>query len=258
LIESRARRRSLDWKAESMSNAKPLATHFEPPARSPSRQVLADLPTRVVLFLNAVSRNAEIRSLLLRGGYTATTHREGWELLHAVCDYPAEVSDRASDERARLALSEIDRFARAHFRRFRATVERFSPDLADLFPSLPDHDANASLIAVAVLLNWFDTADSAAQNTIINTLAERGFTRVERERLQSLMELAKTAPQIEALPIDADARERALVALYGWYSDWSATARTLIRRKDFRYSLGIGERQPRKTVSTALPFVERI
>jgi len=97
------------------------------------------------------------------------------------------------------------------------------------------------------LLNWLNEAESADKNQITQTLAQRGLDLDERQRLAKLVELASSVsdPERSQDLEDNDTRDQALLSLYRWYSDWTTTARTLIKRKDHRNSLGIGERQPR-------------
>ena len=79
-------------------------------------------------------------------------------------------------------------------------------------------------------------------------MAKRGLDLAERQRLTELAELASSVPPPELLDDshNDDVGDQALLALYRWYSDWAATARALIKRKDHRIFLGIGERQPRR------------
>ena len=237
----------------------------------PSRQVLAELPLRVVLFLGAVCRYDVIRTTLRAGGYGLDEHQEGCRLLQAVHEYPSLALDHASDERARSALNAIDDYARTHFVRFRAMAERYFPSLTGLFPSLTEEPASA-LHAMRTLLDWLNAAESVEQKQIVRKLAERGLTLAERRRLT---ELVATATAVETSTITSnatstnatsanagvsatgasatstDAQEQALLDLYDWYSDWAATARALIKRRDHRAALGIGEKRAKRT-ATAL------
>ena len=217
----------------------------------PSRQVLSELPLRVIVFLRTIARSDAIRAALLTGGYGPEAHQEGCRLLQAVCAYPTTLVDPAADERARAALSALDEYARRHFPRFRAMCERYFPAFADRFAVLADRDPADALKATRALLDWLASAESAAQKQVVEKLAERGLTLAERQRLAQLAEVASAAEApgttavgiVGAGPRQSDARDQAVLALYDWYSDWSATARAVIARKDFRHSLGIGERR---------------
>jgi hypothetical protein len=215
----------------------------------PSRQVLAELPLRVVLFLGAICRYDVIRTTLQTGGYGPEAHREGCRLLQAVCDYPSVALDHGADERARAALGAVDEYVRMHFTRYRAVAERYFPRLTGLFPSLTHYEPNASLRAMRTLLDWLAESESAEQNPIAQKLAERGLTIAERRRLSDLVALA-TSIETPAITDDTAAdRDQALLDLYNWYADWSATARALIKRKDHRCSLGIGEKRAKQAAA---------
>ncbi len=99
------------------------------------------------------------------------------------------------------------------------------------------------------LLDWLAESESAEQNPIVEKLAERGFTIAERRRLAELVTLA-TSVEAPAVTDDTTAdRDHALLDLYNWYADWSTTARILIKRKDHRCSLGIGEKRAKRAAA---------
>ncbi len=205
---------------------------------------------RAILFLRTVARNDVIRATLQRGGYGPADHNEGRQLLNAVCEYPNVALDHSADERARSALSEIDQYVRAHFARYRAAIEHYYPNLTHLIPLRTSRDPAAALQAMRALLNWLNEAESADKNQIIQTLAQRGLGLDELQRLTELAELASSVndPEISHANQDINTRDQVLLALHRWYSDWTTTARALIKRKDHGNSLGIGERQPRRSV----------
>ena len=70
----------------------------------PSRQVLAELPVRVVIFLRAIGTHSAIRAAMSRAGFRENDHREGWALLEAACRYEAGGLDPEDDRPAREAL----------------------------------------------------------------------------------------------------------------------------------------------------------
>ena len=218
---------------------------------------MTELPLRVVLFLGAICRYDVIRTTLQTGGYGPDAHREGCRLLQAVCDYPSVALDHATDERARAALGAVAEYARLHFTRFRAMAERYFPSTTGLFPSLTDYEPAASLHAMRNLLDWLAEAESAEQNQIAQKLAERGLTIAERRRLSELVTFATSVETPTVTDNRSNDRDQALLDLYNWYADWSATARALIKRKDHRCSLGIGEKRARSSAAAEGPPVPR-
>ncbi len=91
--------------------------------------------------------------------------------------------------------------------------------------------------------------ESAEQNQIAKKLADRGLTIAERRRLAELVTIATTVETPTATNNGGTDRDQALLDLYHWYSDWSATARVLVKRKDHRCSLGIGEKRAKRAAT---------
>lgn len=224
-------------------------TRTDSQSTCPSRQVLSELPVRVILFLRTIARSDVIRATMHKGGYGPAEHSEGRQLLNAVCEYPRVALDYSADERARSALNAIDQYVRAHFARYRAAVDRYFPNLTYLFPLLTCRDPAAALQAMHALLNWLNEAESADKNQVVQILAQRGLDLDERHHLAKLAELASSVDDPETTYDNPgnNTRDQVLLALYRWYSDWTTTARALLKRKDHRNSLGIGERQPRRS-----------
>lgn len=79
---------------------RPLKSHV------PTRRVLAEIPTRALLFLTGVSRTPALRVVLEKAGYTREAHVAGMRLLAATCDYRdvARLATRREPQHARLAL----------------------------------------------------------------------------------------------------------------------------------------------------------
>jgi hypothetical protein len=146
---------------------------------------------------------------------------------------------------ARAAAAEIETWARRHWARFSAALERLHPEATTLFgPSRGE--GGALVLAVATLLDRLDRLSPGSK--VLETLARRGLDDGERKRLARLVEAALRA---EAPPAQATEAARAagaevdeaLVRLYRWLSDWSGTARALIVRKDWLMRMGLAERR---------------
>jgi hypothetical protein len=81
------------------------------------------------------------------------------------------------------------------------------------------------------------------------TLRQRAFGRHERAQLAELVRVAQHAQPTPATPGSAlgsaplGASERAQLDLYRWYADWRTTAKSLIRRRDWQWKLGIRKRR---------------
>jgi hypothetical protein len=213
------------------------------PLPVPGRSVRAELPERVVVFLRAVGTRAPIRALMAEGGYTRADHVEGWELLGAVCAFGEGSFDLFADAPARAATAAIERWVATHFSRFQAALEREVGD-GRLFDGIERPAEREAVLALATLLARLD--DLPARSKVVAVLARRGLDKSERQRLAEQVGAAQSAP---APTHDGPAHEERideLTALYRWYSDWAATARAVIARRDYLIAMGLAERVRRR------------
>jgi hypothetical protein len=75
------------------------------------------------------------------------------------------------------------------------------------------------------------------------TLTRRGVSEAVRRNLgQDVTTAMQAAAPATAGPVRAE-RGAEIAALYRWYSDWGATARALIKRKDWLVVLGLAQRE---------------
>jgi hypothetical protein len=145
---------------------------------------------------------------------------------------------------------------RTHFPRFLVALERLHPEFAYLFPAIPGRDDARAVLDLRTTLDRVTRL--AAQHptpAVIRTLVQRGLTDRERARLAELVLVAQSA----SLPVEANGdeaaqndgatkgdsgteRDRAYEALLAWHRDWSATARAVIRRKDWLIAMGLADR----------------
>jgi len=237
--------------------------------RSPSEWDLRDLPARVVTFLYAAGTHAPIRAALQTGGYTITDHHEGLRLLTAVCAFRSTGVDPAENEVPRRAEAELHDWLRTHPPRLQAALQRLHPDQAALLRDVSSSEPSTAPLVVAQLLERLDALPNDVPSTsALTTLARRGFDTHERQRLWRLVHIARQAlpPQGAADGALGEARQEPgwsmdgaggssasnadgpsqtdnLIALYDWYSDWVATARAFVRRKDWLLRLGLMRRR---------------
>jgi len=211
--------------------------------RTPSSRTLAELPARVVVFLSAVGSHAAIRALLAEGGYGRDDHEEGWALLGKACAYGSSGADPLEELPARQAMAEIAGWVSTHFPRLRAALERLHPEALTLFAGVEaPSDAPSALLALALMLQRLGALD-AAGSTVLETFARRGVDARELRRLAELVETARAAPIPSSTGPVRDPREAELTELWRWWSDWSATARVLVGRKDWLSALGLYARK---------------
>jgi hypothetical protein len=204
----------------------------------PSDTTLAELPARVLVFLSAIATRPAIRGAMGEAGFRAADHAEGCRLLLAVAELTPTAVMRPRRSEAISAMAELHAFATSNFRRFRAALERLHPESSYLFPELDSRYPGESLLAVAKLLQRIPACDAK----VLGTLGQRGLDGAELQRLSRLVtEAQRLDTGADAQP-DAEERTEELTALYHWHKDWIESAKSVIRRKDWRLSLGIGGR----------------
>lgn len=210
-------------------------------ANRPSNSTLAELPARVLTFLIAVATRAPIRALMYEGGYRIEDHAEGWRLLTAAGEIRERAPVGAARCRAQSALEELHVWVTANFRRFRAAMERLHPEWIGLFPEVDSRYSADALLAMARLVERIRRGDASRDASLLATLGQRGLDRAEIERLERLVTDAQRVDDgTNGDEPDVDVRTEELVALYRWYSDWVESAKRFVKRKDYRYALGIG------------------
>lgn len=223
---------------------------------------------RALVFLKGVAANRVIHAQLAKVGFTKAEYQSGWKLLHAAAGYNCRHCHRSPRDRR---LSKRWRRSTAWdedgFRRIRSALERLHPDQAEYVfaGGLAASTGAQSVIGVKKLLDRLRDLESGKGRkathkddlAALDTLTGRGFDTAERERLRALVETAQTLadPDEEALPADADSTgpDPALVALYGWYKDWSNTAHSVIKKRSHLIALGLAERRPAKKAAAKAP-----
>lgn len=123
-------------------------------------------------------------------------------------------------------------------------MERLHPDQLGLLSGIDATDEARALLAVATSLERLNTAEaSSPESAVFTTLGQRGFDRAARQRLEQLVKTAQRAQALQTT-LDPDADPDAdLIALHRWFHDWSTTARTFIKRKDWLIHLGLSQRR---------------
>jgi hypothetical protein len=224
-----------------------MANHQNTLLRTPSASVLAVLPERAAAFLRGVVLFPSARAALEVGGYTEAEHREGVRLLAAFFEYPVSpASSSIDDDPARAEAAEIGEWVRRHFTRLRRGVERVHGPGNAIFAGIEAPNAEDEVVALANLLDRLN-ALAPEQAAVGATLAQRGLNARERERLAGLVARARTLGRVGADPREHDGREAQLIALYHWHSDWTGTARVMIRNKNVLAALGIARKKWRSS-----------
>ncbi len=231
---------------------------------NPSDDTLERTPARALTFLRAIATNSGIASQLAVRGYTQHEHQEGWLRLHKAAGYvslPADAGAAASDQQAQAAVAELDAWDEPHFAAAEAALERHHPaQRAFVFAGLTPATGAGSILSVSTFLDRVDALEHGedrkgtrkADHAAVELLASRGITPGERKRLRGLIKIAETASVqpsagdvVPAPNPAAESHRGDLLALYAWYSDWSTTARSFIKRRDHLVRLGLAKRKAR-------------
>lgn len=207
----------------------------------PGRSTLDALPARVLTFLMAIATRAPIRALMREAGFGANDHAEGWRLLMAAGEFRERAAVDAQILRANAAIGELHAWVTVHFRRFRAALARLHPEWLELFPELDLRYPADSLLAVAALVEALRHGDAGRDPQLLATMQKRGLKPTELERLAKLVSEAQHGALVTAgQDANSDDRTKELVQLYHYYRDWMESAKSVIKRKDYRAQLGIG------------------
>ena len=221
----------------------------KPTNKSNTNPAVAD---RVFTFLRVFATVPEITSTMAKyAGFKAKDYEEGWQLLCNVSRYTEGGKSSTSDIDG--ALRELDEWDDVSFRRARAALHRLHPaQEAFVFQNLEAMHGPQAVVGVRIFLDRLDELESSteraatkdADHAALATLAERGFDAAERARVRKLVDLAMSAPDLEALLASGGVpTQDNLDKLAAWYEDWAETARATIDRKDLLVRLGVSKRR---------------
>ena len=222
------------------------------------RRTLDELPPKVLAFLRGLGLCPSALAAVASAGYTEATHAQGWTLLHKVSGFHPGSPLATTDVKVRDAIIELDRWDEQGLRRIRAALGHHHPDQAAfVFENLEAAQGAEAVLTVARLLERLTTLEQGrsdatrdADKAAIATLTTRGITPQERARLAELVTVAQSAkvPVVAETPADASAaNEQSLLELHAWYTDWSETARAVVRRRDHLIRLGLSKRRSKKS-----------
>lgn len=239
--------------------------NFLPMSEAPdfTPQTLEETPARVAKFLLGIGAVATIRTQLAAAGMAAGDLLEGRKLLLACLAEPermAPVADSEDAQATRAALAELDAWDEPNFARYGAALKRRFPSAhAYVFRDLKASTGSEAVAGVATFLarvkalaEGSDPAraeQSKDDAKAIALLESRGLTKGERKRLEGLVKLALGPTEaLDALPAEdgADERMAKLAELKGWYDEWAATARAVVKKRMHLIRLGLAQRKPGK------------
>ena len=230
----------------------------------PTVETLNGTSSKALSFLTGVAARRDIRYLLLDVGYTHVHHQRGVDLLREVTRLsPFGPGHQRIEPEVNAAIHTVDSLDEATLRRIGAALHWNHPEQSDFVTAdLNPERGYASVLVMATLLDRLDALESGqgrppgareADRAALATLAERGYTTQERNRLRVLVTEAQHYIAIEE-PFDTNEeafqaqRNQALFELYKWYNEWSRAARAVVKRRSQLRTLGLARRRkPQKT-----------
>ena len=213
---------------------------------------------RALPFLSGIATSDEVRKLMGEAGYTKAEHDHGAALLVSISDVK-QVQQAMSNGRAVAgAIEQVGRWSERGFARAHAALLRLHPEQhAFVFQNLEAGKGKEGVVAVRVFIDRLDELESGAARTetreadhaALETLAQRGITKVERTRLRDLTTLALTTT--DDIPVEQPEekakRLATLTELAAWFDDWATTARAVLIRRDHFIKLGLAKRRKHTT-----------
>jgi hypothetical protein len=164
----------------------------------------------------------------------------------------------SEDARAtRAALAELDAWDEPNLARYGAALRRRFPSAhAYVFRDLRASTGSAAVAGVATFLARVkalaEGSDPARAELVkddakaVALLETRGLSKPERKRLEGLVKLALGPTEaLDALPVEdgVDERLAKLAELKGWYDEWAATARAVVKKRVYLIRLGLAQRK---------------
>jgi hypothetical protein len=228
---------------------------------APSRQVLAELPARLVTFLGACGKYPAIRAQMAAAGYTQADHDHGWVLLQGITGYQKAALPNVADVEVRDAALELDAWDELNFRVIQACLAHKHPAQgAFLFEGLEPSKGLKAIVGIKLLLDRVNALESSPDraatreedHAALATLARRGYTPAEWQRLGGLVTIARRGTQQVDLPSTASAAPSPVeLEAHRFFNDWAETARARVKRRDQLILLGLAKRRRAKEDDTA-------
>jgi hypothetical protein len=201
---------------------------------------------RALRFITG-ARILQIFNQLTVGGFTAADLNRGAALLSAASSllYP---SRKSLPNEANL-IEGCEAFQRRWYRPVRAALTHSFPQIAEeFFKDFTVERGIAAITSVQVFLRRLEALQSGAAPFGEDGPKARELLRtrqldaqVEADARALVGELASVT-ELRSVPENGEELDAAVQALWAWYLDWSATARTVVTKKSYLRVLGFGSR----------------
>ena len=127
-----------------------------------ARQLLRELPARVLMFLHALGTYEHLRDVLLPRGYTLTVHNLFWRVLLRFVGFVDSSATPVASPEARAATEVVARWQGPTHRVGRVTLKHDFAEQHDfVFGGLVPIPGAGSLVSVAMLLDRPDALENS-------------------------------------------------------------------------------------------------
>ncbi|MBN2530097.1 MAG: hypothetical protein JXR76_27145 [Deltaproteobacteria bacterium] len=201
-------------------------------------------------FLIASSEAQIAKQLALRG-FTDADRKEGWDLLDRATGRHLAVQPGHGtfSTQYRVVLEKIDAFENVWFDVAAAALGRKFPAVKEtLFLNLVKSSDDAVLLNVRTFLERIEALSQQGTEESKGALAlleQRGLSKEILDEGAALIQSVTSAQETASVPsgdeikTTKENREAAIAEMWDWYLDWSRTARTVIKNRNYLIMLGL-------------------
>ena len=202
---------------------------------------------RVMKFLMA-SNEPKIANLLALRGFSEEDRQEGWTLLDKATGRHLAVSPGAGtfSTNYKKVVESLDDWENTWFDVADAALGRKFPAVRDrLFTNLSKVSGSEVVLTVKTFLGRIAELEQSGDDgkAAVELLARRGLNRERLDEAGALMASLETEQVTDEVAVDDSAvkaeRDEAFTDMWAWFKDWSKTARTVVKNRNYHVMLGL-------------------
>ena len=202
---------------------------------------------RVMKFLMA-SNEPKIADLLALRGFSEEDRQEGWALLDKATGRHLAVSPGTGNfsTNYKTVVESLDDWENTWFDVADAALGRKFPAVRDrLFLNLSKVSGSEVVLTVKTFLGRIVELEQAGgdDKSAVELLASRGLNRERLDEAGALMAKLSTEQVTDEKTVDDSAvkaeQEEAFTDMWAWFKDWSKTARTVVKNRNYHVMLGL-------------------
>ncbi len=203
---------------------------------------------RVMKFLVA-SNEPKIAGLLALRGFADEDRKEGWDLLDKATGRHVDASPSTGtlSMNYKTVVEALDDWENIWFDVAQAALARKFPTVNDnLFLNLSKVSGTEVVLTVKTFLGRIveikQSGDDRSKGAVA-LLERRGLNQERLDEAAALLqkleaEQGQVAPPVDDTALKAE-REAAIGDMWAWFKDWSVTARTVIKNRNYHVMLGL-------------------